>query len=99
MVDLLSEHAAHHRASVLESDGSMVGDRREQLTVVARERGVAVADELADLTSPPAQRQPLGVRAGAALGPRDLAVLEDDRKSTRLNSSHVRISYAVFCLK
>src|SRR5690554_7294682 len=25
--------------------------------------------------------------------------LEEDRKSTRLNSSHVRISYAVFCLK
>src|SRR5690554_7276937 len=27
---------------------------------------------------------------------RDLSL---DRKSTRLNSSHVRISYAVFCLK
>src|SRR5690554_8228210 len=26
-------------------------------------------------------------------------VMEPDRKSTRLNSSHVRISYAVFCLK
>src|SRR3989442_15712994 len=26
-------------------------------------------------------------------------VLPGDRKSTRLNSSHVRISYAVFCLK
>src|SRR5436305_8077048 len=26
-------------------------------------------------------------------------VLPQDRKSTRLNSSHVRISYAVFCLK
>src|SRR5690554_7097493 len=25
--------------------------------------------------------------------------LDPDRKSTRLNSSHVRISYAVFCLK
>src|SRR5690554_2894454 len=25
--------------------------------------------------------------------------IEADRKSTRLNSSHVRISYAVFCLK
>src|SRR5690554_7435450 len=25
--------------------------------------------------------------------------LRSDRKSTRLNSSHVRISYAVFCLK
>src|SRR5436305_9503846 len=27
------------------------------------------------------------------------ATLCTDRKSTRLNSSHVRISYAVFCLK
>src|SRR5207253_3605685 len=27
------------------------------------------------------------------------ALLETDRKSTRLNSSHVAISYAVFCLK
>src|SRR5690554_7196187 len=26
-------------------------------------------------------------------------LLDLDRKSTRLNSSHVRISYAVFCLK
>src|SRR5690625_6486192 len=25
--------------------------------------------------------------------------VEEDRKSTRLNSSHVAISYAVFCLK
>src|SRR5258708_24598393 len=47
---------------------------------------------------------PLGVAAGAALligveigflG----AVLSLDRKSTRLNSSHQIISYAVFCLK
>src|SRR3712207_8542515 len=29
---------------------------------------------------------------------RDLAAVED-RKSTRLNSSHANISYAVFCLK
>src|SRR5699024_11951643 len=26
-------------------------------------------------------------------------VIKEDRKSTRLNSSHVSISYAVFCLK
>src|SRR5690606_41989427 len=25
--------------------------------------------------------------------------IKEDRKSTRLNSSHVKISYAVFCLK
>src|SRR5690554_7626586 len=29
----------------------------------------------------------------------DGAIGDQDRKSTRLNSSHVRISYAVFCLK
>src|SRR5690625_4555044 len=35
------------------------------------------------------------------LGPRGGPPLRDraDRKSTRLNSSHVAISYAVFCLK
>src|SRR5437773_4355817 len=37
-------------------------------------------------------------RAGpAADAPRDLVL--EDRKSTRLNSSHITISYAVFCLK
>src|SRR5438045_5219409 len=30
---------------------------------------------------------------------RRLRSLEQDRKSTRLNSSHLGISYAVFCLK
>src|SRR2546430_7967345 len=38
------------------------------------------------------------VRAGSVTAPgRIVAVL--DRKSTRLNSSHSQISYAVFCLK
>src|SRR5207302_5183999 len=36
-------------------------------------------------------------RAGAVLHLHHLRVR--DRKSTRLNSSHVKISYAVFCLK
>src|SRR5699024_11347598 len=31
--------------------------------------------------------------------PEGLELNEEDRKSTRLNSSHVSISYAVFCLK
>src|SRR5690349_22644824 len=40
-------------------------------------------------------------RVMAALPPRAPATLPwlQDRKSTRLNSSHVEISYAVFCLK
>src|SRR5690606_41937819 len=41
----------------------------------------------------PRRRTP---RAGAARGRR---AGHRDRKSTRLNSSHVKISYAVFCLK
>src|SRR3712207_9003546 len=32
-------------------------------------------------------------------GARHVSVKEQDRKSTRLNSSHANISYAVFCLK
>src|SRR5690348_18006992 len=39
-----------------------------------------------------------GERAHFDLYRRDPAV-EEDRKSTRLNSSHPSISYAVFCLK
>src|SRR3712207_7732213 len=33
------------------------------------------------------------------LGDRQRGSLDEDRKSTRLNSSHANISYAVFCLK
>src|SRR5438105_10468697 len=39
-------------------------------------------------------------RTAAEPDPGDLAAVRDvDRKSTRLNSSHEWISYAVFCLK
>src|SRR5690606_41270402 len=38
-----------------------------------------------------------GLRSGEVL--RWTVLRELDRKSTRLNSSHVKISYAVFCLK
>src|SRR5438874_12277869 len=39
-------------------------------------------------------------RVGCGERERQLAIGRDlDRKSTRLNSSHVEISYAVFCLK
>src|SRR2546430_8936353 len=50
--------------------------------------------------------QPLSHRRGLAAGghpvePADPHVdrVDGDRKSTRLNSSHSQISYAVFCLK
>src|SRR5258707_10886104 len=51
----------------------------------------------------PAHAQTLGVNTNISIAPPPpslgLIVLHPDRKSTRLNSSHANISYAVFCLK
>src|SRR3712207_8497166 len=63
--------------------------------------------DLARIEQPRAVREPgpLGLErseldAPLALDPAIIAPGEDaDRKSTRLNSSHANISYAVFCLK
>src|SRR5690606_40134672 len=46
-------------------------------------------------------RPEMAARVQRRRGPSDLrrAAGTGDRKSTRLNSSHVKISYAVFCLK
>src|SRR6266850_2496544 len=46
----------------------------------------------ASCTSPATMSRPIGMRSAMATGP-------VDRKSTRLNSSHLVSSYAVFCLK
>src|SRR3989442_7361123 len=59
-------------------------DRQDQRPV--RGEGPAHRGPEAHLDEPPAGRAVLRRAQG-------------DRKSTRLNSSHVRISYAVFCLK
>src|SRR5690349_23994792 len=45
------------------------------------------------------ERADVRVARGDDAGKRRLDAAERDRKSTRLNSSHVEISYAVFCLK
>src|SRR3712207_8517338 len=47
----------------------------------------------------PTHRREDGVDRHDADGRRGAAPLRRDRKSTRLNSSHANISYAVFCLK
>src|SRR2546427_7114429 len=41
----------------------------------------------------------LAVELVSSIVAMDCATLNADRKSTRLNSSHSQISYAVFCLK
>src|SRR5690606_40078466 len=67
----------------------------------------AVTELLEELRGRVAQLQRDGERAllrhrrlGRLVGTqRAVALGRQDRKSTRLNSSHVKISYAVFCLK
>src|SRR5690606_41010078 len=49
--------------------------------------------------SPESARCSVGAAAGMGKCPCSPGRTVVDRKSTRLNSSHVKISYAVFCLK
>src|SRR3712207_8842441 len=82
---LLHWCASAIRAGAVE--GSRPGGQRRRLSLLPRQRGWPVAMEASwgDLRE--------GVEGRGVLDP------GQDRKSTRLNSSHANISYAVFCLK
>src|SRR5690625_6969434 len=61
--------------------------------------GVPVIVNLSDMQDGDAKRM-VDFSAGLVFGLRGtIERVTSDRKSTRLNSSHVAISYAVFCLK
>src|SRR5690625_7007832 len=62
----------------------------DQLTAIHVKDGVVPASNPCALEAPAFDSTSLDQRQGVRGG---------DRKSTRLNSSHVAISYAVFCLK
>src|SRR5207302_5068515 len=72
-----------------------IGPRSEQ-------RGLVMADTqqlgrvLGEVVSRNGHAQAVGDNTPQFLG-LDAGVAAGDRKSTRLNSSHVKISYAVFC--
>src|SRR5207302_10124710 len=81
----LSLHDALPISHLVDQDAHVEVDRHpgDGLELVERAAGVAES-------------------AAGKLGHRDAAggdQRREDRKSTRLNSSHVKISYAVFCLK
>src|SRR3712207_7304540 len=75
-------------------------------TTLFRSHAGGAADPVVELRPRPGAAE-VGHRlaVGVGLGPVGEAVLDVggsgrlDRKSTRLNSSHANISYAVFCLK
>src|SRR5690349_24250421 len=66
---------------------------RVGLTAEERARMAAAQAEL------PAAQKAFDVALAGILNDVARSTAEVDRKSTRLNSSHVEISYAVFCLK
>src|SRR5690625_6600572 len=72
----------------------LIAERRERLAAL-RQQGEAFPNDF--------RREDLAAELQQELGERTKDELEQlvlgDRKSTRLNSSHVAISYAVFCLK
>src|SRR3712207_4042742 len=70
-----------------------------KLARLLKEQGSSVAVAACDVYRPAAVDQlvKVGLQAGATVYERGTAA--EDRKSTRLNSSHAHISYAVFCLK
>src|SRR5690606_41453061 len=95
----------------LEGGGRELGDRPDlvgstddaevgtaDVTQDRRRAGLLLGGHLAHgAQQRPRERHDELVTTGEAV--RVINSLESDRKSTRLNSSHVKISYAVFCLK
>src|SRR5690348_18221335 len=74
---------------------SEVDDRRNAGEILHQNARGAVLDLAVD----PPFLQPVGHRLEVVAGDRLTIFKPQDRKSTRLNSSHPSISYAVFCLK
>src|SRR5207249_5217933 len=80
---------AAHRSGQGRDRARQAGRARPSALPLAQLRALAGA-------SAPARAR--RVRRALLSGERAAAPRQEDRKSTRLNSSHVSISYAVFCL-
>src|SRR5690625_2747837 len=87
-------------------------ERQEAITTAAKAAGYYVAGIYREKASGARADRPELLRMIGDLQPGEVVIAEkidrisrlplpeaEDRKSTRLNSSHVAISYAVFCLK
>src|SRR2546426_6853589 len=70
-------------------------------TTLFRSVAVAAVEDEVSVTAEPEDRRPVGRHRPETRAERPPLIVRGvrDRKSTRLNSSHLVISYAVFCLK
>src|SRR5699024_12717691 len=75
-------------------------DKNEEITSIAKRSGITQIYHNEEVYGKGAKRAiPNDFAVLADHTARKTSALYKDRKSTRLNSSHVSISYAVFCLK
>src|SRR5256885_10404731 len=74
-------------------------ENRARETELSKLLHVLTATDMALIVSPGQNEIEQMNSRGLDIVPHRLRMNESDRKSTRLNSSHLVISYAVFCLK
>src|SRR5580698_10965284 len=114
LIDELVDDHGNHNGRELASVSPRIGYNSIQLVRYLTEKPVTLQASLADMRDPVRRLraaydltadlltlfgidQPALLRPEGTLNPKGAA--GEDRKSTRLNSSHMSISYAVFCLK
>src|SRR5690554_236483 len=98
-----------HRGVVANAEQPEFNDNQWRLLNLPHDWSIEPAPKQIDgITIGPFSKMTEGGAGGADTGQtlggegwyrKEFTLDEKDRKSTRLNSSHVRISYAVFCLK
>src|SRR6266542_5401759 len=106
--DLDDGNSARHEAGAAEEQRDAVAgeEKREMGMLPGCEKRISQAQEIerdeqqrADCRADPASAAQRVPCLRSTFGCLDKAHIVGDRKSTRLNSSHGSISYAVFCLK
>src|SRR5438034_3292570 len=98
ITELCGEACALERSDAPIRIGAQLGREGVQGLERALDRG-PVGGGLRSQEANPRQRDVEGTKPPASSPIDELTRLREDRKSTRLNSSHTVISYAVFCLK
>src|SRR3989475_4501149 len=113
LILVMPESMSMERASLLSSYGAqlvltaawegMKGSIKEAESLVAANPDYFMPDQFSNPANPAMHRKTTALEIWEAMDGRIdafvAAVGTGDRKSTRLNSSHSQISYAVFCLK
>src|SRR3712207_414329 len=97
---LTDDEVAKLRDAIDGGDLLVEGDlRRERSQAIKRLMEIGCYRGLRHRRGLPVRGQNTKTNARTRKGPKRMQVAGKDRKSTRLNSSHANISYAVFCLK